>query len=337
MRILITGGAGFVGANLAVFLRAEGHDVTVMDNLVRRGSEHNLGRLAASGAVFRHGDIRCPEDWVGLKADAVLECAAQPSVIDGYGNPLFDFTNNTVGALRALEFCRAQGAAIIMWSTNKTYPRQHVDNRTIWEEKDRFRSLSLIGEDTPLDGGDRSLYGASKIMADLMIQEWADAFQMPAIINRFSCLAGPWQWGKCEQGWVAWWVIAHRLGLPLQYIGFDGKQVRDVLFMPDLCRLIRLELAGLKPGAQVFNVGGGPDNSMSLRECTGLVQEITGCKVPISSVGQERRADFRWYVSNLDKVQWAMRWAPQTSLRDGLEEIDRWACEHIDLLNKMYA
>ena len=301
--------------------------MTVMDNLVRRGSEHNLGRLAASGAIFRHGDIRCPEDWVGLKADVVLECAAQPSAIDGYNNPTFDFSNNTVGVLRALEFCRREGAGIIQWSTNKCYPRRHVDNRTIQEQVTRLHSDELVDEDTPLDGGDRSLYGASKVMADLMIQEWADAFQMPAIINRFSCLAGPWQFGKCEQGWVAWWVIAHRLGLPLQYIGFDGKQVRDVLFIPDLCRLISLEIAGLKPGAQVFNVGGGPDCSMSLLECTALVQDITGCKVPISSVDQERRADFKWYVSNIDKVRREMLWAPQTSLRAGLEEIDRWVCE----------
>ncbi len=336
MKVLITGGAGFAGANLGVYLAARGHSVTALDNLARRGSEHNLARLRAAGVEFRHGDVRCPEDWQGLKADFVVNAAAQPSAIDGYANPTLDVSVNTVGVLQALEFCRREGAGILQFSTNKVFPVHAVNDRPIIKLADRYECQFPVDEKTSLDGGDRSIYGVSKIMADLMIQEWADAFQMPAIINRCSCLAGPWQWGKVEQGWVAWWVIAHRLGLPLKYIGFEGRQVRDVLFINDLCRLIEMEITTAKPGAQVFNVGGGVDSTMSLRECTQLVREQTGCKVPIAVEEQPRRADFHWYVSDTRKVEEAYRWAPEISLERGLAEIDAWVVEHLELLAGMY-
>ncbi len=339
MRILITGGAGFAGANVAVYLATRGHNVTVLDNLARRGSEHSLSRLGAAGVDFRHGDVRCPEDWSGLKADFVINAASQPSAIDGYGNPSFDFEVNTVGVLRALEFCRRQDAGIIQFSTNKCYPVSAVNNRPIIKLADRYECREPVDESCSLDGGDRSIYGASKIMADLMIQEWADAFQMPAIVNRFSCLAGPWQWGKCAQGWVAWWVIAHRLGLPLKYIGFEGRQVRDVLFVDDLCRLLEMELDTARPGGpgeQVFNVGGGQENALSLRQCTVLVRQQTGCKVPIVTEEQPRRADFHWYVSDTSKVRQQLGWWPMIHLEEGLEQIDAWVVDNLGLLKAMY-
>lgn len=336
MQILITGGAGFVGGNLAVYLAARGHSVCVMDNLVRRGAELNLLRLRDAGVQFHHGDIRCPEDYPSFEADVVLDCAAQPSAIDGYENPTFDFTNNTVSVLHTLEYCRNAGAGLIFWSTNKVYPAHAVHDRTIMETRTRYASSRPIDETTPLDGGDRSLYGASKVMADLMIQEWADAFQIPAIVNRFSCLAGPWQWGKSEQGWVAWWLIAHRLGLPLSYIGFKGKQVRDVLFIDDLCRLIEKQIASLVPGPQVFNVGGGPINAISLLECTDIVQDLTGCTVPMTTEEEARRADFCVYISDIHRVQKAFDWEPLTLVEGGLEAIDRWVVDNLDTLATLY-
>jgi CDP-paratose 2-epimerase len=338
MQILITGGAGFVGANLALHLAQEGHTVQVLDNLVRRGSELNLPRLRDAGVTFRHGDIRCPEDWDGLEADVVLECAAQPSAIDGYLNPKFDFTNNTVGVLHTLEFCRQHNAGIIFWSTNKVYPVSEVNrlaNPSLNAGEDAYTGHA-IDEYCPLDGGDRSLYGASKIMADLMIQEWADSFGIPAVINRCSCLYGPWQWGKSEQGWVSWWVIAHRLELPLTYIGFDGKQVRDCLHIDDLARLISLELKQLKPGATVVNVGGGDRNAISLRECTRHTQAITGCQVPLLVEEHPRRADFAHYVSCIARVEAIYGWSPQIGIEDGLRSVDDWAMYNLPEIQQLY-
>jgi len=323
MKILVVGGAGFVGSNLAVHFARQGYDVAVMDNLVRRGSEFNLSRLANEGIVFRHGDARCVEDWKGLKADVVLDTAAQPATTAGYGNPRYDITNNTFAVLNTLEFCRDQDAGLVFWSTNKVYSCQAVHDQNIREWDERFDSEWDITEECSVDGADRSIYGTSKIMADLMIQEFADAFQMPAVVNRCSCLAGPWQWGMADQGWVAWWVIAHVLGIPLNYIGFGGKQVRDVLFIDDLCNLVQRQVEMLAPGARVFNVGGGRKLAMSLIECTNYMHEILGVSVPITSV-PPRRADFSCYISNISKVSQTYDWYPDVGLRDGLEKIAAW-------------
>ena len=342
MRVAVLGGAGFVGSSVSVHLAGLGHDVLAVDSLVRPGSEHNLPRLAESGVAVHRGDVRCQEDWVAIRSFkplAVLDFAAQPSAVAGYGNPRLDFASNTFAVLHALELCRETGAAFLLASTNKVYGRSAVERAVgpLERLKDRWHAFRPVSESCPLDGGDRSLYGASKVMADLMTQEWADAFGFPAVVNRFSCLAGPWQWGKADQGWVAWWVIAHRLGLPLQYIGHDGLQVRDVLAASDLCRLIELQLADLRPGPEVFNVGGGQDHSMSLRECTDLCRGITGIEIQIGLADEPRRADFPWYVSDTEKVRSRYGWAPtlDSDPLNLIASIDSWACYHLDLIGRL--
>ncbi|MCZ7600598.1 MAG: NAD-dependent epimerase/dehydratase family protein, partial [Gammaproteobacteria bacterium] len=191
MKVLITGGAGFVGANLAHYLSGRGHRVTVMDNLVRRGSELNLLPLKAAGVQFVHGDVRNAEDFANVPRDieVVLETCAQPSAIDGYANPLFDINNNTIGLLNTLEFARKSDAGLIFWSTNKTYAGEHinafplVERETRWEW-DTAAIDAIYGERLPagfdpvygfsseftVDGHDHSIYGLSKIMADLACQ-----------------------------------------------------------------------------------------------------------------------------------------------------------------------
>ncbi|NUP99295.1 MAG: NAD-dependent epimerase/dehydratase family protein, partial [Armatimonadetes bacterium] len=259
MKVLVTGGAGFVGANLGRYLSERGHQVVALDNLVRRGSELNLPLLKAQGVQFVHGDVRSPEDFVALPKDieVVLETCAQPSAIDGYGNPLFDINNNTIGLLNTLEFARRCGAGLVFWSTNKTYAGEHINafplvERELRWEWDKEAIAREYGGHLPrgfdpdygfsaeftVDGHDHSIYGLSKIMADLACQEWYDAYGVPTVVNRFSCLAGEGQFGKSAQGWVAWWAIAFFFGLPLKYIGWEGKQVRDALFIEDICRLV---------------------------------------------------------------------------------------------------
>ena len=340
MKILITGGAGFVGANLASYLHPQ-YEVVVMDNLVRRGSEKNVEWLEDQGIEVRHGDIRNREDFPKESFFAILECAAQPSAIDGYENPTYDFTNNTLPLGHILDICKDTGAGLIFWSTNKVYPISAVHDRPIVEYSDRYVSYTGIDEHCALDGGDRSLYGCSKIMADLMIQEWASSFGIKAIVNRFSCLAGPRQWGKVEQGWVTWWMLAHHFQLPLSYIGFKGKQVRDVLFINDLCRLVEMQLHGMDGEAhtypEVFNVGGGAFNAISLREATGICQKITGQETQIDTVLDERRADFAVYVSDTSKVQSAYGWYPLIDIEEGFGEIYEWILENETMLSSMYA
>ena len=336
-RILILGGAGFIGANLAVYFAERGCYVTCMDNLVRRGSEYNLPRLRDAGVVFRHGDIRCREDWPQNDFDIVLDTAAQPSAIDGYNNPLYDLTNNTTSVFETLEYCRKHHAGLIFWATNKVYPASAVNGRCLSYEPTRIMLDKPIDELCPLDGGDRSIYGASKVAADLIIQEYADAFGIPAVVNRFSCLSGPYQWGKTEQGWLAYWVIAHHLRIPLTYFGYQGKQVRDALFMPDICTLAEKQIQKIMTQRQggVFNVGGGWDNAVSLVEATAICQDLTGNRIPISMQNEPRRADFACYISNIDKVSREYNWEPQVGIREGFEQIDDWVVAHLDTIKEV--
>ena len=250
MKVLIVGGAGFVGANLARYFAKKFHDVYCFDNLVRRGSEENVKDFDNyDNITFLHGDIRNSEDFdrISFKPDIVFECSAQPTAVDGYLNPRYDFTNNTSGLLNVLEYCRKNDAAVIFWSTNKVYSSDvcnsrdtlvHTD-RLIWAHK---QSTSLNGFDAchgfsealTIDGGNHTPYGVTKLSGDLMCQEWATAFGVRSIVNRFSCIYGPNQFGMATQGWVVWFMIAKLLDKPLEFCGFGGRQMRDCLYIDDL-------------------------------------------------------------------------------------------------------
>ncbi|MDP8223562.1 MAG: NAD-dependent epimerase/dehydratase family protein [Candidatus Lernaella stagnicola] len=352
MKMLITGGCGFVGANLARHFLELGYEVTVLDNLVRRGSEFNVPDLLSLGARFVHGDVRNAEDLNALpKFDVICETSAQPSAIDGYANPVFDLNNNTFGLVNVLEKARRDEAILIFWSTNKVYSGDRVNAIPVAEEPTRWvwdkaagyaaRGFSYehgISQDFDVDGGQHSIYGVSKICGDLICQEWFDAFGVRTVVNRFSCLAGPGQFGKSAQGWVAWWVIAHHFGLPLVYIGWNGKQVRDSLFTPDINRLVELEIEKIDACAgQVFNVGGGSEITLSLREMTAWCETTMGKSVPVEILPNPRKADHVVYISDTRRALEVLGWKPTTDLETGLGQIVEWVEAQHDRLASLYA
>ena len=352
MKILILGGAGFLGANCARYFRERGHSVAVMDNLVRRGAELNLPEFKRLGIRFHHGDVRNREDFVPLPRDTdfILDCSAQTSATDSYANPTFDLTNNTVGLLNALEHARGIGAALLFCSTNRVYGADRVnafpfrETATRWEWDPRrarptrgFDPRHGFSHEFDVDGAHHSIYGLSKICADLVCQEWARAFDMPVVVNRFGLLSGPGQFGKCTQGWVAWWAIAAHFGLPLTYIGWKGKQVRDILFVEDACRLFELEMRHIgRVSGRVFNAGGGHANSLSLRDATGIVSEIFGRKVRPSLKAQARTADFVVYTTDNRPVEKALGWKPRIGLEEGYRLIADWIRREESHLRSLY-
>ena len=358
MRILVTGGCGFIGAQLALHLQARGHRVVAMDNLVRRGSEMNLARFKHHGVEFVHGDVRSREDFLGLprNIDLICDASAQPSVVTGYENPIFDITNNAFGLINVLEFARQRGCPVVFWSSNRVYsadkinafPRKETPTRWAWN-KEAFRAQSanhrIIGfdpdfgfsEEFSIDGGQRSIYGLSKIMADLACQEYANAFGVKTVINRFGVIAGEGQFGRSDQGWVAWWAVAFHFGLPLKYIGWGGKQVRDILFVEDVCGLIELEIEHLdRIAGEVFNVGGGASQTLSLIEATALLREKFGREVPISVEEQPRRADQCIYITDNRKIQRVLGWSPRVGIREGYDRIIEWIRENEAELRLLY-
>lgn len=341
-KILIPGGAGFCGSNLAFHL-ANKHKVTVLDNLVRRGSELNISKFKDYDIEFIHGDIRNKEDLPKEKFDIVLHCAAQPAACTGYSNPEFDIQNNYIGLLNVLEKVRKDSSKMIFWSTNKVYSGEEINNISIIEKNTRFEYSSKnflygIPEYFPIDGGDHSIYGLSKICADLTCQEWAKAFDLNIIINRFSCLAGPGQFGKTEQGWISWFIIAALFDLPITLYGFKGKQIRDVLFVLDILNLIDIQIKNInKFKGEVFNIGGGHNVNTSLLECIKLIEKITDKKINWSYNKEQRKSDQCVYISDTSKAKKLLGWAPAISMEDGIISIVDWVKNNEEELRRLYA
>jgi CDP-paratose 2-epimerase len=358
LHILVSGGCGFVGSHVALHLREKGHKVSVVDNLVRRGGERNISVLEHHGIPFLHGDVRNPEDLANLPARIELICdtSAQPSVVSGYANPLFDITNNGLGAIHILEYARARRIPLIFWSTNRVYgadrlnalPRRETSTRFEYDvdawnrlpvEHHRcgFDPIHGISEEFSIDGGQRSIYGLSKLIGDAACQEYAVAFDLPIVVNRFGVISGAGQFGHADQGWVVWWAMAHWFHLPLTYLGWEGKQVRDVLFVEDMLSLLDLQLSQLSSfRGEVFNVGGGASNAISLREATCAMQEISSRSTNVTQSDKVRQGDVALYFTDNRKAWQRFAWKPQTDLRAGFTRIFEWIRENEAELRPRY-
>ncbi len=349
MRILVTGGAGFVGSNLALGF-SKVNEVTVMDNLKRRGSELNLPRLKENNVSFVHGDIRNREDFEAVgKPEIIIECSAEPSVMAGLNSsPEYLINTNLLGTANCLEFARKNKSDFIFLSSSRVYPIGKINTLNFHETETRFelaeeqKTLGVskhgITEEFPMDGA-RTLYGAAKLSSELMIHEYVDMFGLRAVINRCGLIAGPWQMGKVDQGVVSLWVARHFYHRPLEYIGFggSGKQVRDILNVADLGRLMEKQMKDIESYyGDIFNVGGGKENSASLFELTTLCKKLTGNKVKISSENKNRKGDIRLYISDNAKVTKATGWKPKTSVENTLKSIYEWVRSNSDDLKTVF-
>ena len=277
MKVLVTGGAGFIGANLAIGLAARHPDweVTALDNLQRRGSELNLPRLRAAGVRFVHGDVRTADDLLRSRDRSTPSSSAPPSHRSWRASTAAGSTassrTNLFGAYACLELCRRHEAQLVFLSTSRVYPVDRLRTLPLTEGPTRFE----LDDDRAVPGATglrhlrgsshstahRTLYGATKLAAELLIEEYVATFGLRAVVNRCGVVAGPWQMGKVDQGVVAYWMLAHVFRRPLTYIGFggSGKQVRDLLHVDDLLGLVDLQLSDPASWAGVVaNVGGGP-------------------------------------------------------------------------------
>jgi CDP-paratose 2-epimerase len=339
-RVLITGGAGFVGSNLAVSLAARHPEweIVALDNLYRRGSRLNLPRLAEAGVEFVEGDVREPGDLAKVaNLDAILECSAEPSVMSGVdGDTGYLVHTNLTGAYNCLELARRDSAFLVFLSTSRVYPVEPQVDLRLDEAETRFElaaeqdvrgvSPAGISEDFPLEGA-RTLYGATKLAAELLVEEYRASLGVPAVIDRFGVIAGPWQMGKVDQGVFTHWVLAHYFRNPLSYIGFGGhgKQVRDLLHVLDLVDLVERQLLDpAKWDGHTVNAGGGRDCSLSLLETTAICQRLSGNEVPIAPVTETRQGDVPIYLSDCARLFELDEWRPQRSAEQVLSDINDW-------------
>lgn len=349
MRVLVTGGAGFVGSSLAVALRASlpGSVVVSMDNLYRRGSELNLPRLRERGVIFHWGDVRDPASYPAGPFDFILECSAEPSVLAGLDRGSeYVFHTNLTGVLYCLEKARAWGSGLLFISTSRVYPIQPLDTHPWRETPTRFAWLDDgepgvssrgVREEVSMQGA-RSLYGFTKYAAEGLIEEYRAAYGLKAVINRCGVISGPGQFGKADQGVIALWVLSHLLGRPLSYIGYggEGKQVRDCLHIDDLCDLVLAQVRGLDDwDGWLGNVSGGLGCSTSLAELTTICREVTGNTVPVARVPQTRPNDLRLYIGDCSRLFARTGWRPRKTVRDIVADTAAWAAANARALEHL--
>ena len=329
---LIVGGAGFIGTNLARAVADEGGRVVVLDSLARLGVERNLRALVRDlgDAVTCHeGDVR---DRSAIRdaldgVDEVYHLAAQVAVTTSLDDPMDDFETNARGTLNLLEEIRRlpRPVPLVFTSTNKVYggledvPLALRGER--YEPEDALLAARGISESRPLDF--HSPYGCSKGAADAYVLDYARTFGLPAVVFRMSCIYGPHQFGTEDQGWVAHFLIRAMEGRPITLYG-DGRQVRDLLFVGDLVRALRLAQGRMPDlSGRAFNIGGGPANAASLREVVALIEARLGAPVRLTE-SDWRPGDQRYYVSDTARFERETGWLAETSVNEGLNRLHDW-------------
>ena len=339
MKVLITGGAGFIGCNLAARAIRAGHQVIVVDNLSRRGADKNIEYLKSVGPFYLiQRDVRDAQAMVDVfneekGIDAVYHLAGQVAVTTSITDPRSDMETNILGTFNVLEAIRKSDhdPFLLFASTNKVYGKMADVN--IIEKDGRYQFDGMpegVSEQRPLDF--YSPYGCSKGTADQYVRDYARIYGMRNCVMRMSCIYGPRQFGIEDQGWVAWFIIATQLGRDITIYG-DGKQVRDILFVEDL---VDAYLAAWenqdKTAGQIYNLGGGPENTMSLLELIAYLEELFDRKIPLE-FDDWRAGDQEVYVSSIKRLKEEIGWAPKIDRAQGVKLLYEWVKENHGLFD----
>lgn len=331
MNIFITGGAGFIGCNLADHHLRRGDQVLVFDNLSRKGTESNLGWLKSNhpdNLVFIQGDIRGYEQLsaaMNTDTDIVYHMAGQVAVTTSVVEPREDFEINALGTFNVLESVRHKAPAAMLFyaSTNKVYGG--MENSTVVEDGTRYsylKDLHAVSEQQPLDF--HSPYGCSKGCGDQYVRDYARIYGLQTVVMRQSCIYGTRQLGVEDQGWIAYFCIAAYQGRKITIYG-NGKQVRDVLWIDDLvaaydCAYEKKDVTA----GQIYNIGGGPENTISIwKEFGPLLENLVGHPVDVD-FADWRPGDQQVYISDIHKAEEELGWRPRVSVQDGVESLWHW-------------
>ena len=342
MKILVTGAAGFAGSNISRSILEHLCDVEILgfDNLSRSGSEMNVELVEELGVRIIRGDARVQSDLDSMpKVDWVIDCAANPSVLAGLDGQVSSrqvMEDNLIGTINLLEYCKKHRAGLILLSTSRVYSAKDLASLPMTQNNDQYtldpRHLGIgisprgISEAFPTTAP-ISLYGASKLASEALILEYAEAFDFPAWINRCGVLAGAGQFGKPGQGIFAYWTHSFREKKPLRYIGFGGTgfQVRDALHPKDPVPLLLRQMQEPdRDVPRIINLGGGMENSMSLKQLSSWCKGRFGSNKVIASK-EERPVDAPWIVMDSSMARDDWNWTPTTTLHTILEEIAKHA------------
>ncbi len=341
MRVLVTGGAGMVGSHTAEYYALRQEEVIVLDNLMRsklfeydkKSVEYNWNYLKKYKNIKRiRGDVRDKRDVFSAIGGGVSLCvhtAGQPGVGLSVKEPMEDFSINAYGTLNVLECLRqkSKDACFIYCSTNKVFG-ENVDRIKLTEKEKRyvFDTISGIKEDMPIDLTGHTPYGASKYTGDIYAQEYAHIYGMKTGVFRMSCIYGVRQFGFEDQGWVAHFIISNLLRRPVTIYG-DGKQVRDILYVEDLVAAYdKFFKSSIKH--DVYNIGGGRENTTSLLELIDAIEKETGIRMKYK-FGPWRSSDQKVYISDITKVSKELSWQPKITLSYGIKLLTNWVRDNV--------
>ncbi len=330
MKILITGGCGFVGSNLALFLkkRQKNAHISSIDNLIRKGSDQNERRLKKQEIPNFRIDLRNFNNLKKLgRFDIIIDCCAEPAIETSKKNPDKVFYTNLIGTYNILKKCVKDKSNIIFLSSSRVYSikalRKLIKNLNL---KKPIKSKKVIDEKFETDS-ESSLYGFTKFASEKLIKEFFFKKKLKYILNRFGVIAGPWQFGKQDQGFVSLWIAKHLYKKNLSYIGFGGKgyQIRDIIHIDDVCEIILIQIKKMsKINNLTFNIGGGLKNALSLKKLTEKCFRLTGNKIRIKCIKKTSSYDIPYYVTNNKKISKIYKWKPLKNIDDILEDTHKW-------------
>ena len=339
MKILITGGAGFIGCNAAEYSLKKGNEVTILDNFSRKGTRENEKWLRGQFPEMKviEADVRTGQKEMEEAAkdkDAVYHFAAQAAVTTSVQNPREDFDINALGTFNVLEAVRAAKSdpVLIYSSTNKVYGG--MKDVEVVDKGKRYEYKNLpegVPETRGLDF--YSPYGCSKGSADQYVRDYSRIYGMKSVVFRQSCIYGTRQFGCEDQGWVAWLTIAAMLGKTINIAG-DGKQIRDILYVGDLVDAYERATSNInKTRGKVYNIGGGKSRTLSLFELIAHLGKIFGKEIKYE-FSDWRPGDQKVYVSDIRKAKEDFGWEPKTGVEEGVKILAEWVMENRDLLSK---
>jgi len=342
MKILITGGCGFVGSNLAIFLKKKikNSKIYSLDNFSRNGSKINYQRLKNNKIKNYNIDITNYNKLKKIgKFKLIIDCCAEPAIEESIKNPDKVFNTNLLGTFNILKKCAENKSNIIFLSTSRVYSIESL-NKIIKQKnlKKKIYSKVKINENYSTSSP-KSLYGLSKLASEELIKEFNYMHNIKYLINRFGVIAGPWQFGKQDQGFVSLWMGKHIYKKKLSYIGYGGhgNQIRDVIHIDDVCNIIFRQIIKFsKINNHIFNIGGGIKNKISLKELTMLCEKITRNKINITKKIKTSQFDIPYYVTNNKKISKYYNWSPKKNINNILSDTKNWILKYNKLLIKFF-
>ena len=331
MKILITGGCGFVGSNLAIYLKKKqiGTKIESLDNLSRRGALLNISRLRKNKIKNFKIDISNYKAIQKLpKYDLIIDCCAEAAVEASKNEIDRVFNTNLFGTFNILKKCAKDKSNLIFLSSSRVYSIKHLRKL----KKNEF----LINENFDTTEP-KSIYGYCKYSSEQLIKEFSFIHNIKFVINRLGVISGPWQFGKQDQGFVSHWIWKHINKKKLTYIGFGGKgsQIRDVVHISDVCNLIKLQIKKINNIYNLtVNAGGGKKNAVSLKELTKFCQKITSNKIKIFSKKKTSEYDIPYYVTDNSKVKKIYKWRPEKNFLNIMHDVYKWMFYNKKMLKK---